>query len=59
MHDEKSTAKVGDIVNWTVATLTEFGAFISIGEVDGLLHNEEASWDNTSKCKDKFKKVIR
>lgn len=48
--------KVGDIVKGTVATLTEFGAFVSIGDVDGLLHNEEAAWDSTSKCKEMFKK---
>jgi len=48
--------KVGDIVKGTVATLTEFGAFVSIGAVDGLLHNEEAAWDSNSKCKDMFKK---
>jgi small subunit ribosomal protein S1 len=48
--------KVGDVVQGTVATLTEFGAFISIDNVDGLLHNEESSWDTNSKCKDIFKK---
>ena len=48
--------KTGDIVKGTVATLTEFGAFISIGEVDGLLHNEEASWEANVKCKNIYKK---
>jgi small subunit ribosomal protein S1 len=48
--------KVGDTIEGTVATLTDFGAFINLGMVDGLLHNEEASWDNTTKCKDIFKK---
>jgi len=48
--------KVGDILKGTVATLTEFGAFINLGEVDGLLHNEETSWENNVKCKAKYKK---
>ena len=48
--------KVGDVVKGTVATLTDFGAFISLGTVDGLLHNEEATWDSGSKCKDIYKK---
>ncbi|PIF03989.1 MAG: 30S ribosomal protein S1 [Arcobacter sp.] len=48
--------KVGDIVTGTVATLTDFGAFVSLGTVDGLLHNEEASWETTTKCKDIYKK---
>ncbi len=48
--------KVGDVVTGTVATLTDFGAFINLGSVDGLLHNEESSWDSGSKCKDIYKK---
>ncbi len=47
---------VGDVVKGKVATLTDFGAFITIGEVDGLLHNEEASWESNAKCKSMFKK---
>ncbi|MFV7791455.1 S1 RNA-binding domain-containing protein, partial [Aliarcobacter lanthieri] len=39
-----------------IATLTEFGAFVTLGEVDGLLHNEEASWEPNAKCKTLFKK---
>lgn len=48
--------KVGSVVTGTVATLTEFGAFIAIGEVDGLLHNEEVSWETNVKCKNIYKK---
>ena len=48
--------KVGDVVKGTVATLTDFGAFVNIGDVDGLLHNEEASWESNQKCKDIYKK---
>ncbi len=48
--------KVGDVVTGTVATLTDFGAFINLGTVDGLLHNEEANWESTTKCKDVYKK---
>jgi len=48
--------KVGDVITGTVATLTDFGAFINLGAVDGLLHNEEANWDSATKCKDVYKK---
>ena len=48
--------KVGDVVTGTVATLTDFGAFVNLGDVDGLLHNEEANWESTAKCKDIYKK---
>lgn len=49
------THKVDDIVKGKVATLTDFGAFISLGQVDGLLHNEDAFWEKGTKCKDAFK----
>ena len=48
--------KVGDILKGKIATLTEFGAFVTLGDVDGLLHNEESSWEPNSKCKNLFKK---
>ena len=48
--------KVGDVVNGKIATLTDFGAFVTIGDVDGLLHNEEASWETNAKCKTLYKK---
>jgi len=48
--------KVGDIITGKVATLTEFGAFVTLGDVDGLLHNEEASWEGNAKCKNLYKK---
>ncbi|MGA1932154.1 30S ribosomal protein S1 [Arcobacter sp. YIC-464] len=47
---------VGDVVKGNIATLTDFGAFVTIGEVDGLLHNEEASWESNAKCKSLYKK---
>lgn len=50
------TYKVGDIVDGKVATVTDFGAFITIDGVDGLLHNEEADWSKNAKCKAIFKK---
>lgn len=48
--------KVGDVVQGKIATLTDFGAFVTVGDVDGLLHNEEASWETNAKCKALFKK---
>ena len=34
----------GDIVEGTVKNVTDFGAFIDLGGVDGLLHISEMSW---------------
>ncbi len=47
--------KVGDILKGNVATITNFGAFVNLGNVDGLLHNEDAFWDKSKKCSDEFK----
>lgn len=40
----KETLKVGDRVKGTVTSLRDFGAFVSIGAVDGLLPISEVSW---------------
>jgi len=42
----------GEIVTGTVTSLTDFGAFVKIDGVEGLLHNQDASWEKNSKCKD-------
>ena len=49
------TYREGDIVTGTVTSLTDFGAFVRIGSVEGLLHNQDASWDKNVKCKDFLK----
>ena len=45
----------GDIVTGTVTSITDFGAFVRIDGVEGLLHNQDVSWDKDSKCKDLLK----
>jgi small subunit ribosomal protein S1 len=45
----------GDIVTGTVTSLTDFGAFVRIAGVEGLLHNQDISWDKNTKCKDVLK----
>jgi small subunit ribosomal protein S1 len=45
----------GDIVTGTVTSLTDFGAFVRIGGVEGLLHNQDISWDKNTKAKDVLK----
>lgn len=49
------TSREGDIVTGTVTTLTDFGAFVRIGTVEGLLHNQDCSWDKNTKAKDLYK----
>jgi len=44
--------KEGDVVKGVVTTLTDFGAFVRIGKVEGLLHNQDVSWQKGAKAKD-------
>ena len=53
-EDRKSVAKdrlikeldEGSIVNGTVSSITNFGAFVDIGGADGLIHISEISWQS-------------
>jgi small subunit ribosomal protein S1 len=47
--------KEGDVVTGVVTSLTDFGAFVRIAGVEGLLHNQDISWDKGVKCKDVLK----
>ncbi|EPF0426280.1 30S ribosomal protein S1 [Campylobacter lari] len=47
--------KVGDVVKGSVTSVTNFGAFVKIANLEGLLHNEDASWNINDKCKDMYK----
>lgn len=55
----KAEHKAGDILKGEIVSTTEFGAFVKIPTkssfVEGLLHNEDASWDRGKKCKDFLK----
>ncbi|USS92748.1 30S ribosomal protein S1 [Fructilactobacillus ixorae] len=47
-----SSIKPGDVIEGTVARLTNFGAFIDLGGMDGLVHISEISYDHVSKAAD-------
>jgi predicted RNA-binding protein with RPS1 domain len=47
--------KVSDVLGGTVRRLTDYGAFIDLGGVDGLLHISEMSWARISHPKEMFK----
>lgn len=44
--------KEGDTVRGTVRSLTDYGAFIDIGSLDGLLHVSDIAWGRVSKPED-------
>ena len=49
-----SKIEVGYVVDGTVKNLTEYGAFVDIGGIDGLLHVTDMSWGRLHRPGDKF-----
>jgi predicted RNA-binding protein with RPS1 domain len=47
--------KPSDILEGTVRRLTDYGAFVDLGGVDGLLHISEMSWARINHPKEMFK----
>ena len=60
-----SKIKVGTIVDGTIKSVMDYGAFVDIGGIDGLLHITEMGWGKTKNPKkvfnvgDKIKVLIR
>lgn len=46
---------VGYVVEGTIKNLTEYGAFVDIGGIDGLLHVTDMSWGRIQNPSDAFK----
>jgi small subunit ribosomal protein S1 len=49
-----SRINIGDVIEGTVKNITDFGAFIDLGGVDGLLHISEMSWGRVENPKKVF-----
>lgn len=47
--------KEGDIINGVVKRLTDFGAFVDVGNIDGLVHISEVSWQRVVHPRDVLK----
>jgi small subunit ribosomal protein S1 len=45
----------GGIIEGEVTNLTEFGAFLKIDQVEGLLRNVDFDWNQNTKCKETLK----
>jgi len=50
-----TAVKPGDALDGTVRRLTDYGAFVDLGGVDGLLHISEMSWARINHPKEMFK----
>ncbi|MGD0014638.1 MAG: 30S ribosomal protein S1 [Bryobacteraceae bacterium] len=63
LEEEEATARQaraealqeGQVVRATVRTLTDFGAFLDLGGIEGLLHVADISWARVSKPSDVLK----
>ena len=59
LNEEKaktlSNIDIGYVVEGTVKNLTEYGAFVDIGGIDGLLHVTDMSWGRVQNPSDMFK----
>lgn len=50
-----NTVHVADVLEGTIRRLTDYGAFVDLGGVDGLLHISEMSWSRITHPKELFK----
>ena len=51
-----NTLKEGDIVKGMVTRIEDYGAFVNIGAIDGLLHKDNISYSRINHPKEKLKK---
>ncbi len=51
-HDLLTSLKVDSVVTGTVASLAEYGAFVELGGVKGLVHLSELSWHRVGHPRD-------
>jgi 4-hydroxy-3-methylbut-2-enyl diphosphate reductase len=54
-RDTLEKLKVGEIVEGVVKRLTDFGAFVDVGGIDGLVHISEVSWQRVGHPQDVLK----
>ena len=55
MEEIFETIKVGDVMDGVVKNITDYGAFVNVGGVDGLVHISELSWGRIRSPKDVVK----
>ena len=46
----------GDVIEGEVSSLTDFGVFVTIGAMDGLVHVSEITWKRNVRIRDLYKK---
>ncbi|MBN1984080.1 MAG: S1 RNA-binding domain-containing protein [Chitinivibrionales bacterium] len=43
------------VISGTISKITDYGLFVNLGEVEGLVHISEVSWDRAQNLNDEFK----
>ena len=46
----------GDVIEGEVSSITDFGVFVTIGSMDGLVHVSEITWKRNVRIRDLYKK---
>ncbi|MHC4775505.1 MAG: 30S ribosomal protein S1, partial [Planctomycetota bacterium] len=54
-NDLLGSVKEGDIIKGTVTNIADFGAFVDLGGLDGLLHITDMSWGRVSHPSDRVR----
>ncbi|MHC4421181.1 MAG: 30S ribosomal protein S1 [Planctomycetota bacterium] len=54
-NDLLTSVKEGDIIKGTVTNIADFGAFVDLGGLDGLLHITDMSWGRVSHPSDRVR----
>ena len=50
-----TSLKVGDVVDGTVTGVVDFGAFVNVDGIEGLVHISEISWERVAQVSDRLK----
>lgn len=55
LSDKLTSLKIGDIVSGNITGIVDFGAFVNVDGIEGLVHISEISWERVNKVSDKLK----
>ena len=55
LADRLTSLKVGDVVKGVVTGIVDFGAFVNVDGIEGLVHISELSWERVASVTDKSK----
>lgn len=54
LHEKIKDYKIGDVLEGEITGIVDFGLFVNLGEVEGLVHISEVSWEHVDDLKKMF-----